>query len=208
MKIARTIAIGSTLLFGGVIAFAASNAAPTSAPTRLSYSDYSVVAEKNIFLRDRSRPSSTSRSTRDSYSSTQRTQKSIEEQLVLTGVVFEDGEFHAYVEDTSADKILKLASGDSVGHGRVGQIEIDAVLYQTTTKPPLWVDIGSDFTGKSYGAFSDSSSSYSSSSASASAAPSTGPAASQPAINPNDPNLTVEQRMRLRAQQQRTSGRR
>jgi hypothetical protein len=37
---------------------------------------------------------------------------------------------------------------------------------------------------------------------------SSGKSASQPAINPNDPNLTVEQRMRLRAQQQRSSGRR
>jgi hypothetical protein len=209
MSIARKIAVGSTVLFGGVIAFAADPAAPTTAPAthRASYSEYAVVAEKNIFLRDRSRPAPTSRSGNSSTSSsTQRAQKSAEETLVLTGVVFEDGEFHAYVEDTSAEKILKLAPGDTVAHGRIAQIEIDAVLYQTLTKPPLWVDIGSDFTGKAYGSFSDSTS-YSGS-GSSDETPSTGPASSQPAINPNDPNLTVEQRMRLRAQQQRSSGRR
>jgi hypothetical protein len=212
MKITRTIAVGSTVLFGAVIAFAANSSAPTSAPTRLNYSDYSVVAEKNIFLRDRSRGVRDA-SSRPSSSSTTQHVKAIEETLVLTGIVFEDGEFHAYVEDTSADKVLKLAPGDNVGHGRVGQIEIDALLYQTNTKPPLWVEIGSDFTGKEYSAFAANDPYASSSSGSDSfnltgSNSSSGKSASQPAINPNDPNLTVEQRMRLRAQQQRSSGRR
>jgi hypothetical protein len=206
MKIPARIAIGSTALFGAVIAFAASSSlsAPTTAPARGSYKDYAVIVEKNIFMRDRSRTLYTPGS-RPSYSpTTQHFTKSLEETLVLTGIVFEDGEYHAYVEDTSADKIQRLAGGDDVAHGKITGIEIDAVLYQPAGKAPQWIDIGSDFTGHPYAGFTDSSGE----STSSSGTPSTGPASSQPAINPNDPNLTVEQRMRLRAQQQQRSGRR
>lgn len=207
MRIPALIAIGSTVVFGGVFAFAAnsSNSAPTTKPTS-NFRDYEVVIEKNIFMRDRSRPVYRPGSRPTTTAPTQHFTKSLEEQLVLTGIVFEDGEYHAYVEDTSADKILRLAGGDDVAHGKITQIEIDAVQYTAAGKAPQWIDIGSDFTGHAYSGFSDSSyasGSYSSSSSSSSSTPTTG-ASSQPAINPNDPNLTVEQRMRLRAQQQQS----
>jgi hypothetical protein len=216
MKMSTRIAIGSTVLFGGVIAFAAATPSPTSAPTKPSYGDYSVVSEKNIFLRDRTRGSA-SRTTNPSPGSTTRHERAVEETLVLTGVVYEDGGFRAYVEDRNNDKILRLAQGDIVGKGRLGQIEIDAVLYQTSTKPPLWIEIGSDFTGKPYELPTDSGSSASSGSSDSpftltgspgSSQTSGRSSSSQPALNSNDPNLSIEQRMKLRAQEQQRAGRR
>ena len=208
MKIPALIAIGSTVVFGAAFAFAASlsNSSPTTKRSSNYRDEFGVIVEKNIFMRDRSRtlynPSSRPLSTQ----STQHFTKSLEEQLVLTGIVFEDGEYHAYVEDTSADKILRLTCGDDVAHGKITQIEIDAVQYMAAGKAPQWIDIGSDFTGHAYSGFSDSSyasGSSSGSSSSSSSTPATG-ASSQPAINPNDPNLSVEQKMRLRAQQQQS----
>ncbi|HTL29607.1 MAG TPA: hypothetical protein VL282_10305 [Tepidisphaeraceae bacterium] len=166
-----------------------------------------MIAEKNIFLRDRTRYEP---STRSSSNVTTRHEPTLEETLVLTGIVFEDDGFRAYVEDVPNEKILKLALGDSVAHGKIDAIEIDAVSYDMGGKQ-RWIEIGSDFTGKPYLAFSDSSSSSSgstSSSFSLSPSASGGSSSSQPAVNPNDPNLTVEQRMRLRAQQEQQRGRR
>ena len=67
----------------------------------------------------------------------------------------------------------------------------------TATPPQLvWVEIGCDFTGKPSSMLAES---YTSA-GSATTAPTTGPAiASEVAnLNPNDPNLTAEQKMKLR----------
>jgi hypothetical protein len=162
-------------------------AAPTTmAPAPQGYGDrYGVLESRNVFLRDRSRPAS-----RPSNSSSgPTTRRSVEETLVLRGIAVEDGGIRAYVEDTSAGNTLRLSPGDKLAHGLVAAIEIDAIAYEHDGKE-TWIEIGRDLTGKAAAAPTIESSS------SASASATTLPAN----VDLNDPNLTAEQRMRLRRQ--------
>lgn len=157
------------------------------APRRESYADrYGPISEHNIFAKERPirRPTETTRPSNAS-------QRGPDEGLVLRGVVLDnDGSVRAYVEDLNSGKLLKLAPGDSVGRGKIAAIDFDAVSYERNGET-VWVDAGADFTGKQVVAItSDSTSS-----------PTTGPAE---VINPNDPNLTMEQKLKLRRQQERS----
>jgi hypothetical protein len=148
-----------------------------------SYTDkYAILAEQNIFLRDRSRPNR-------SGPTSQGAPATPEQLLTLTGVVFEDGQYRAYLEDLRSGRVQRLSEGDSVARGRISQIDIDAIEYETgsgslsNNSQRTWVEVGSDLTGKA-------------------ATPTTvgGEADSGPKLDPNDPNLTPEQRLKARRQ--------
>ena len=144
---------------------------------------YGVIIDHNIFLKDRTvRPDTTQRS------STQRA-RGVNESLVLRGVAFEDGQYRAYVEDIDNLRMLRLGPGDAVGHGRIAQIDIDSLLYQHDGSED-WIDVGADFTGKQVITIPEDSTE-----SAGGGVATTGPAE---AINPNDPNLTIEQKMKLR----------
>ena len=86
-----------------------------------SYTDkYAILAEQNIFLRDRSRPNR-------SGPTSQGAPATPEQLLTLTGVVFEDGQYRAYLEDLRSGRVQRLSEGDSVARGRISQIDIDAI---------------------------------------------------------------------------------
>jgi hypothetical protein len=149
---------------------------------------YAVLSEHNIFVRDRLRPASNARTA----ATTQHSSPPPEESFVLAGVVFEDDGFRAYVEDRNAGRIVRLNPGDSLARGRISSIDIDALEYDRNGQLTL-VQIGRDFTGQIV-------STMSSASTSAPSPASTAPAG--PQINPNDPNLTMEQRLKLRRMQE------
>jgi hypothetical protein len=98
-----------------------------------------------------------------------------------------DGTPRAYVEDVDKSQVLKLSVGDAVGRGHVADIAIDAICYERNGEE-AWIDAGSDFTGKQVIAITSET-------MSPSGTPTTGPAE---VINPNDPNLTLDQKMKLR----------
>jgi len=166
---------------------------PSSATTRpgpAGYNErYAIVEQHNVFVRDRSRP--TSRPV--SGSSTQPARRSLEESLVVRGIAMEEYGYRAYVEDLNTGSTLRLSPGDTLGHGRVTAVALDAIAYEHDGRK-TWIDIGSDLTGKT--SIAAASSPYASSAATTS--PTTLPAN----VNLNDPSLTVEQRMRLRVQLQ------
>lgn len=154
------------------------------APRRENYAEkYGPLTEHNIFVKER--PVKPKPTTRPGSTVAPRT---TEESLVLRGVTLEnDGTIRAYVEDVDKSQMLKLAEGDAVGRGRISEIQIDAVCYERNGEQ-IWIDTGADFTGKQIIAITSDS-------VSASGTPTTGPAE---VINPNDPNLTIEQKMKLR----------
>ena len=169
--------------------------ASTRPTTRQTYTDlYASLEEHNIFLRDRRsyRPNRNGSSTRPS-------QRSAEELLVVTGIVLEDNDYHAYVEDLESHVVTRLSSGQKIAHGVVGNCDIDEVEYIHDGKS-LWLDIGSDLTGKRSLVLSVASPSYNT--PGATTGPTTIPA-DLAGLNINDPNLTTEQRMRLRRLQER-----
>jgi hypothetical protein len=117
--------------------------------------------------------------------------------MVVRGIVHELGAYRAYVEDTSANSILRLSAGDKLALGRVTGIDIDAIEYeQGGTKKSI--EVGSDLTGKSSTPLD----------VLVGAEPTTGPVmpSGVEGLNPNDPNLTVEQRMKLRRAQELNRG--
>ena len=146
-------------------------------PRRENYAEhYAVLADHNIFLRDRSVRSL-------GNSATSRPAALPEESLILTGVVFEDDGFRAYVEEGS--RIQRLGLGDAVGRGRVSEIALDEIEYEQGSQH-TWIAVGCNFLGKSV---VPASVSYS--------AGSTTQPTSLP-FDPNAPNLPLEQKMRLR----------
>jgi hypothetical protein len=166
-----------------------SAAATNLAPAPQGYTDrYAVLETRNVFMRDRSR-ASTSRPSNSSSGPT--TRRSAEEMLVLRGIALEDGGIRAYVEDTSAGSTLRVSPGDKLAHGIVSMVAIDAIEYEHDGKY-LWVEIGRDLTGKVAAAPVIASSSSTSASSSATTLPAN--------IDLNDPSLSAEQRMRLRRQ--------
>src|SRR5439155_15694319 len=118
-------------IFTGLLILAAMGAsAPSTRPSgrgsersgerSVSYSDrYGLLEERNIFVRDRTSRHSTGR---NSSSSTQPAPRPPEEKFVLTGIVFEDEGYRAYVEDTRHFETLRLSPGDTVARGRVAAI--------------------------------------------------------------------------------------
>ena len=163
----------------------------TTQPAPSGYNErYAILEQRNVFVRDRSRP--TSRPVSSGSSSTQPTRRSLEESLVVRGIAMEEYGYRAYVEDLNTGNTLRLSPGDALGRGQVAAVALDAIAYEHDGKK-MWIDIGSDLTGKA--SIASVSSPYASA---ATTSPTTLPAN----VNLNDPSLTVEQRMRLRVQLQ------
>lgn len=168
---------------------------PDSQPSRReSFSErYGVISERNIFLRDRSRrsfgrgdPSSRPPSPPP---------RQAEQMYVLTGVVLEEGEFRAYFENVENNSVLKLRVGDSIARGVVSQIEIDAIEYEQAGQL-TWIDVGRNLVGAQVSPTSISGSSSGEPSSGSTTQP------SSPLPNPNDPNLSIEEKMKLRRMQE------
>jgi hypothetical protein len=151
---------------------------------------YGVIYEHNIFIKDRRKPTTAPATTRPAPP------RQPEQTLMLTGVVYEplEGKAYAFFEDLSAGTIMRTEVGDKVARGTIAAIDIDIVAYDRDGKLTP-VAVGQDLTGARASAGSSSRSSTSSAT--------TSPATSAPAIDPKNPNLSLEERMRLRRQQER-----
>jgi hypothetical protein len=179
--------------------------APAPAPSKQNYNDrYGVLSEHNIFMQKRGIPP------RPAYvPSTQRFETSrppAEATFVLTGIVLEEGQFRAYVEDTSTGRVIRLAVGDTVARGHVLEIAIDAIAYDLNGQG-TWITVGSDLRGEPFSGFPTALSRYM---ATASTNPSTGVSTTNPSasgaggavppatLDPSTAGLSIEERMRLR----------
>src|SRR3954468_14852050 len=94
----------TTLLMVAATIFAADSAAPapTPAPAKVNYNDrYGVLSERNIFLRERGKPPPRPSTTRTYDNNAYANRPPAEAVFVLTGIVLEEGQYRAYVEDTS-----------------------------------------------------------------------------------------------------------
>lgn len=181
--------IAAALLLGATLPLVAQSRNATERETRTSYRDqYGVLSDRNMFLRDRQITATTTPTSRPA-------EKPPEQAFMLTGVVYEplEGKAFAYFEDLNANTILRVGVGEKVARGIVAGIDINAVSYERDGKHTS-VLVGEDLTG--------AKASLGASSHGATEAASPG-ATSAPAIDPNNPNLTTEERMRLRRQQER-----
>jgi hypothetical protein len=101
--------------------------------------DYGIILDQNIFLRDRHpRPVVDNRPV---------VQIPQEQTLVLTGISQEpDGTYYAFVEDVAQNRTLKLKAGDEVARGKISEITIDQICYEHEDKK-TWVAAGSNLSG-------------------------------------------------------------
>ena len=142
MKIFQTaVCLSAAVLSSGLLF-----AAPTSQP---SFDTYDVLSQRNMFLRDRPRPrvyherhEPTSRPADIDYTSPE----AIERYTVLRGVVIENNELHAYVENTHTGDVRRLVPGDAIGNGHVTTIAIDAIGFESQGRLN-WVEVGQNLQG-------------------------------------------------------------
>ena len=114
----------------------------TSAPTA-SREDYRILSERNIFLRNRTRP--TSNYVRPGGGATAPS-SSGDDRTVLTGIIQEGQDCVAFFEDTRTGKTTQAKVDALVGRGRLAAITLDAVQYTCdgrTTK----ITVGSSLAG-------------------------------------------------------------
>jgi len=133
----------AVMLFVAALVWCASSGGsptPQERPAESGWKKYSVLAERNIFSRDRGRrePAQTAgpkipRQTRPT--------------IVLTGVVKRGGVFTAFLEDVVTNETRKVQVGEAVDEGKVMKIEVDHIDYEKggkTTKVELGADLGGD----------------------------------------------------------------
>ncbi len=144
----RTLLYGLAVLATIVIASAAQTSKPESqdpgAPGRPTWDSFRVLTERNIFLRDRARPSRPSRSTDDRVREV--VVRDSDEDLILTGTVCQGSVAMAFIENVRIGEIERLYVGDNVGKGKITGITLDDIEYVrngTTTK----IEIGQNLRG-------------------------------------------------------------
>ena len=163
------------LLAAPIIAFAADNP-----------DDFSILTQKNIFVRDRQPPPDPSQWR---PATTQQAPPAVPDSpaksIVLRGVVIEDNELHAYVEDSRSGTATRLVTGDAIADGRVTDIALDAIEFEQNGVQQ-WINVGQNLYGATV----------------APPAPTTAPSATAggPTTSPSaDPALSsIEQRLRER----------
>jgi hypothetical protein len=117
------------------------SAAPIAPPAR-QWDSFKILSERNIFLRNRSRPYII----RPAPEAADPVISSDDERVVLTGLVQQGKDYIAFFEDTQTGKTTTVQVDALLGKGRVAAITLDTVEYmrdENTTK----IEIGSNLAG-------------------------------------------------------------
>jgi hypothetical protein len=123
------------------------------------WAQFSIILQRNIFDRTRQPP-------RPPESAREREVivRNPESYFVLEGIVQENNEFIAFVENTQTGEILELRRNDRVARGVVASLSLDTIEYQfedKTTKIRMGCNLEGEFSSvaTSYGSFDWSSTS-------------------------------------------------
>jgi hypothetical protein len=123
-------------------AAAKSEAAPSTGTTEQQdrWAAYDIIRQRNIFSRNRVayRP--------PDEAAPKPVAPDPETYFVLRGVVQENNQFIAFIEDTQGGRFLRLRQNDSVARGVLKSLSLDSVEYQFGDKT-ITINIGSDLEG-------------------------------------------------------------
>jgi hypothetical protein len=106
------------------------------------WAKYSIILDRNMFSRTRQGP----RPIDDAPRPTRMPDP--ESYFLLRGVVQQDNQFIAFVEDKRTGTVLRLREGDTVARGMVKSLNLDGLQYQFQDKT-ISVTMGSDLEGGS-----------------------------------------------------------
>jgi hypothetical protein len=147
----RTLAAWLLALLPGLAAAAPPPAGPPAAPAPPAvaapaaqpgqWESYRILSERNIFLRNRSRPSS-GRAAPSAHAVV----SNGDDRIVLTGIIQQGQDYLAFVEDTRTGKTAMAQVGDTLGRGRLAAVTLDAIQYTCDGKTAR-IAIGSNLTG-------------------------------------------------------------
>ena len=184
----RSIAVAVLVLFGLSPASNAQSASPDQ-----SREHYAILADKNIFVRNRPptrtspRPAGNTRRPEESYA--------------LTGVAIQEGRRVAFVENRSTNATQRLLAGASILDGKIVEVGLDSVEFESAGRR-IQVRVGRNFLGDVFAASALPATSSTSPTGSTTAPANPGASPVKPdAPLPNDANLSLEERMKLRRQQ-------
>jgi len=139
----RTLTVWLLVLLPGMAAAASPPAAPPSGQSA-QWESYRVLSERNIFLRNRARPSSSYRAPTPAPATP--VADSGDTRIVLTGIIQQGGDHLAFFEDTRTGKTTTVQAGDPLGKGRLTTITLDSVQYTCDGKATQ-IAIGSNLAG-------------------------------------------------------------
>jgi hypothetical protein len=111
-----------------------------AAPARADESDLAVLISRNIFLRDRHRPEPPGPVE----------VKTIEQMLVITGIVIQGGNARVSIENIGTHRVFWRAAGDSLAWGNIRQAQSNQILYVNNAGIERWITPGCDLTGAAY----------------------------------------------------------
>jgi hypothetical protein len=120
---------------------AAVAADPNAPASPNSWESFDVILKRNIFSRSRMPYRE-----RPAVQETPRVMRNPEAYYMLKGVVQEDDQFIAFIEDTQSGSVLRLKQGDSVARGTIKTVTLDGIEYQMEDKTTV-VRLGLDLEG-------------------------------------------------------------
>lgn len=148
---------------------------------------YGILAEKNIFVKNRPPTRTGSRNTSERPRRT-------EEQHVLTGITIQEGRNVAFIENTGTHTTERVVQGASIAGGKITDVKLDSLEFETNGKK-VRVAVGRNLLGDAYSGSSATSSSSSGSSGSTTTAPSGSGGGSTPP-RADEANMSIEERMK------------
>ena len=108
------------------------------------WAKYSIILDRNMFSRQRVKPLPPGAVVKERP----RVMPNPESYFLLKGVVQENNQFIAFVEDKRTGSVLRLRQGDTVARGLVKSLNLDGLEYQFQDKT-IPVTMGSDLEGGS-----------------------------------------------------------
>lgn len=165
--------------------------------------EYVVISERNIFLRDRPRPRGNSGPT--TRRADDRTPLTPEQSFALRGVVFEEDQYLAYFENIPEASVQQVSIGGELAGQRIVDIDMDAVELEKDGNT-FWIEVGQDLTGNRAQSARPSGGFARTGSSSPAPTASNAPGSAAPPALPSEgetEGMSIEERMRLRAQQLR-----
>jgi len=98
-----------------------------------SWSDYSLVTQRNIFSRNRGRRAERSPGN-DAREAPQAVALAPESYMVLKGIVAAGRTFAAFIEDTRTNEVFRVTAGGTIGAGTVTALTLDSIVYRQQDK--------------------------------------------------------------------------
>jgi hypothetical protein len=160
------------------------------------WATYNIILQRNIFSRQRTpfRP-------RDRSNETPAVVPNPETHFVVKGIVQENNEFIAFIEDAQSGGVLRLRPGDRVARGAIKALSLDTLDYQLEDKI-ISVKLGCDLEGTRGVMTMSTVGASASPSPAATAAPGGSPAQTQPAPAPAGNEAEIIKRLMEQRRQQ------